>query len=97
MSKGDVVAGQGGGEQRGVAADQQGAGDAGEQRHERLDAAFLGHAAGNPDQPVVADQRPLRRLGVGRLAVVDEGDAVDGDDTLLAVRQAGIAGAGRRR
>ncbi len=89
---------QRGREIRRVTADQQGAGDAGKQRHQRLDPALLRHAAGDPDQPVVADQRALGGVGVGGLAVVDEGDAVDGDDALLAMRQSGIAEqAGRDR
>ena len=77
------------GEHRRVAADQQRAGDAREERRQRLDAAFLGQAAGDPDQPVVAGQRTRGGVGVGRLAVVDEGDAVDRAQALLAVRQAG--------
>ena len=72
-----------------VAADQQGAGDAREGWRERVDAALLGLAAGNPDQAVVAGQRSGGSIGVGGLAVVDEGYTGNGGDALLAVRQAG--------
>ncbi len=67
-----AVRGEGRGERRRVAADQQRAGDAREQRRQRLDAAFLGDAAGDPDHALVAAERARGGVGVGRLAVVDE-------------------------
>jgi hypothetical protein len=85
-----AVLGQSLREDRSVTADQHGTGNPGKVRHQRHDAAFLAHAAGDPDQPVVADQCALRRVGVGRFAVVDERHAIDGDDALLPVRQSRI-------
>ena len=40
--------------------------------------------------PVVAGQRAGRGIGIGRLAVIDEANAVDVAHRLLAMRQAGI-------
>ena len=76
---------------RGVPADQLGMGDPREQRAQRFDRAGLGLAAGDPHQPVVAGQRPRRRIGVGRLAVVDPGHAIHHGHLLLPVRQPGKA------
>ena len=58
------------------------------QRPERIDAAFLGHAARDPIDGVVAGQRARGRVGVGGLAVVDVAHAADGRDQLLPVCQA---------
>ncbi len=73
-------------------ADQEGAGDAREQRTQALDAAFLGLAAGDPIDAVVADHRFFGGIGIGGLAVIDVADAVDDGDHLLAMAQAGIGG-----
>ena len=83
--------GERGGKRLGVATDEKRAGDAREQRRERFDAAFLGDPAGDPHQPVIAADGAGRGVGVGRLAVVDEGDPADRGDALLAVRQSGKA------
>src|SRR5438876_11694990 len=72
-------------------ADQEGVSNAGEKRAQRLDAACLGHATGDPVDRVVADERPRRCVSIRRLAVVDVSDAVYGRDQLLAVREAGKA------
>jgi len=72
-------------------ADQEGAADARKQRRQRADAVFLGAAAGDPIDVVVAGDCLLGGVGIGRLGIVDVADPVDGRDRLLAVRQAGEA------
>ncbi len=92
----DTMFGQRFSEDRGVAADQHGAGDAREMRHQRDDAAFFGHAAGDPDQAIITNERHFSGVGIGRLAVIDKRNAVDGNDALLAMRQPWVRGnAGR--
>jgi hypothetical protein len=83
---------EGGGEGLGRLADQVGAGDARKERAQRLDAAGLGPAAGDPADPLEGGERAGRRLGVGRLGVVDDADAAPGRHGLGAVRQAGEGG-----
>ena len=54
--------------------------------HERVEGRALGQPAGDPDHRVVGTQRSERRVRVGRLAVVDVGDAVDVGDLRDPVR-----------
>ena len=61
------------------------------------DAALLRLAAGDPVDRVDRTTAPRRGVGVGRLAVVDEADAADRRDPLLAVRQAREAREAARR
>ncbi len=72
-------------------ADEKCLADAREQRRQAGDALFLRLSAGDPVDVGVAGERLFRRVGVGRLAVVDVTHAVDLGDQLLAVRQAGEA------
>ncbi len=71
----------------GVTADQLHMGDAREEGRQRRDAAGLGDAARDPDDAVVAAQRTRRGIGIRRLAVVDEDNAVTAADPRLAMRQ----------
>ncbi len=73
-------------------ADQIGLGDPAEMRAQRLDAAGLGPAAGDPADALEADQRLFGGVGVRRLGVVDEGHAARDADALHAVGEAGEAG-----
>ncbi len=79
---------------KGVAsfADQIGVRDARKIRFQRLDAPFLGLPAGDPMDALVAAERLRGRIGVGCLAVVDVGGAVDHRDDLLAVGQSAETG-----
>ncbi len=77
------------GEPLGRLADQEGMGDARKIGLEPIEARLLGAAAEDPVDRLVAGERLLRGVGVGRLAVIDIGDAADGGDQLLPVRQPG--------
>ena len=88
---GDAGAGEGGGQHRRVAADQQGLGNAREQGCEALDAAGFRLAAGDPDAALHGGERARGGVRVGGLAVVDEADAVHRRHQLLAVGKAGEA------
>ena len=69
-------------------ADQIGLGDARKIRPQRLDAAFLGQAADDPVDAREARQRRRRRIGVGRLRIIDEEHMVLAPHLLHAVCQA---------
>jgi hypothetical protein len=58
-------------------ADQIGPRDAGKIRLEPVEPRLLGPPAEDPIDGVVAGQRLGRGVGIGRLAVVDEADAVE--------------------
>ena len=64
-------------------------GDAREDGRDGVDSAFLGPPAGDPVDILEASDRPRRRLGIRRLAVVDDRDAADAADLLHPVGQAG--------
>src|SRR6185312_11923244 len=62
-----------------------------EERREFRDPTFLRHAASDPVDRLIAGERLRRRVGVGRLRVVDETHARNGRDRLLPVFEAGEA------
>ena len=72
-------------------ADQIGMADAREKSAECGDSAVLGAAAGDPVNRRVTGQGAGRRRGVGRLAVIDVGDAVERAHAFLAMGQSGKA------
>ena len=72
-------------------ADQIGMADAREKSAERGDTAVLGAAAGDPINRRVTGQGAGRCRGVGRLAVIDVGDAIERTDAFLAMGQSGKA------
>ena len=85
------------GEHRGGIADQIGAGDIAEMRGAFANAVFLGEATGDPvdagaaiGRGRVGRERRGGGGGVGRLAVVDEQDAVCLGDAFHAVGEAGV-------
>ena len=58
---------------------------------ERFDAAGFGEPAGDPDNAVIAAQRARGGIGIGRLAVIHEANAIDLRHAFLAVSEAGKA------
>ena len=70
-------------------ADQIGLGDLMEQGAQRADAALFGPAAEDPIDIVEAQQRLFRRIGVGRLGIVDVEDFAAAADLLHPVRETG--------
>ena len=71
--------------------DQIGFRHAREQRLQRLDAARLGDAAGDPVDVLEGGQRLLRRIGIGGLGIIDEGNGAHARHLLHAVGKAGEA------
>jgi hypothetical protein len=71
--------------------DQEGVGDAAKTGLQRLQAIRFVAPTGDPIDRAIAGQGTRRRIAIGRLAVVDELDAVDGRDVFHAVGQAGEA------
>jgi hypothetical protein len=70
-------------------ADQIGFGNAIVERLQAGNAAFLGQAAGDPEDLVIARQRRRRSLGIGGLGIIDEHHAALAANRLHAVLEAG--------
>ena len=75
-------------------ADQIRLADAGEIIGQACDAAFLGLAARDPENIVVAGQRPGCGVGIGSLGVIDETNRANLAHLFHAMRQAREAGDG---
>ena len=81
------LAGEGLGESVRRLADKEGMAHLGQMFVQHLHPALLEAAAGDPVDGVIAGQSLGGGVRIGRLAVVDVRDAVDGGDQLLAVSQ----------
>ena len=73
-------------------ADQIGFADAGEIWRQACDAAFLGLAAGDPENIGITGQGPCRGIGIGGLGIVDESGLADAAHIFHAMGEAGKAG-----